>query len=55
MAKKKVEIDKPKIKARIKELKLDRDRALEARNAKELKTARRKIRRLKHELRAHTA
>jgi DNA replication initiation complex subunit (GINS family) len=53
MAKKKVEIDKPKLKAKIKELKVERDKALETHDHKELKMVRRRIHRLKHELRAH--
>jgi DNA-binding IclR family transcriptional regulator len=50
-----VGIDKPAIKARIKALKLERDKALEAHDPKELKKVRRQIHRLKHELRSHTA
>ena len=53
MAKKKVEIDKPELKAKIKGLKVERDKALETHDHKELKKVRRQIHRLKHELRLH--
>lgn len=49
-----VGIDKRKIKARIRELKSERDAALEAGDSRELKKIRRRIHRLKHELRKHT-
>ena len=49
-----VGIDKSAIKAKIKALKVDRDRALEAHDHKELKKVRRQIHKLKHELRSHT-
>jgi DNA-binding IclR family transcriptional regulator len=48
-----VGIDKPAIKARIKALKGERDKALEAHDHKELKKLRRQIHKLKHELRSH--
>jgi DNA-binding IclR family transcriptional regulator len=48
-----VGVDKAAIKARIKALKVDRDKALEARDPKELKKVRRQIHKLKHELRSH--
>ena len=54
MAKKqKPEIDRTKLKTQITELKVERDRALEAKDSKQLKKARRQIHRLKHQLRAH--
>jgi hypothetical protein len=46
------EIDKPQIKAQIRELKAKRDAALQAHDSKELKGVRRKIRRLKRQIRA---
>ncbi|HXV75983.1 MAG TPA: hypothetical protein VD788_06635 [Candidatus Polarisedimenticolaceae bacterium] len=52
MAKTKTEFDKPQVKAAIKELKQRRQRALEAKDREELKKVRRRIHRLKHELRA---
>lgn len=48
-----VGIDKAGIKAKIKALKGDRGKAIEAQDPKELKKIRRKIHKLKHELRAH--
>jgi hypothetical protein len=45
-------IGKAKIKARIRELKSERDKALEAHDHRELKKVRRQIHRLKHRLRA---
>jgi DNA-binding IclR family transcriptional regulator len=50
-----VGIDKAGIKAKIKALKSDRDKAIEAHDHKELKKVRRKIHKLKHELRSHIA
>ena len=49
-----VGVDKSKIKARIRKLKLDRDAALEARDRKQLKAIRREIHKLKHGLRKAT-
>ncbi len=46
-----VGIDKAKIKARIKALKVERDKALEAKDRAELKGVRRKIHKLRHTLR----
>ena len=46
-------IDKVAIKTKIRELKVERDKALEAKDHKGLKKVRRRIHRLKHELRAH--
>ena len=48
-----VGIDKAGIKAKIKALKGDRDKAIEAQDHKELKKVRRQIHKLKHELRSH--
>lgn len=45
-------IGKAKIKAQIRELKVERDKFLEAKSSHELKQVRRKIHRLKHRLRA---
>jgi len=45
-------IDKAALKARIRALKVERDQAVSARDAKQLKRLRRRIHRLKHELRA---
>jgi hypothetical protein len=45
-------IGKAKVKAKLSELKVVRDKALEAHDHKELKRVRRKIHRLKHKLRA---
>jgi len=50
-----VGIDKTAIKAKIKALKGDRDKAIEAHDGKELKKVRRQIHKLKHELRRHIA
>ena len=50
-----VGIDKVGIKSKIKALKGDRDKALEAHDHKALKKVRRKIHKLKHDLRSHTA
>jgi len=44
-------IDKTRIKAKIKELKKQRDQAMEARNRRELKAVRRRIKNLKKKLR----
>ena len=49
-----VGINKSRIKRQIRELKDQRDAALASGDSKELKAVRRKIRRLKHELRSHT-
>jgi len=49
-----VGIDKPAIKAKIKALKVDRDKAVESHDHKALKKVRRQIHKLKHELRSHT-
>lgn len=49
-----VGIDKKKVKGRIRELKVKRDEALQARDRKELKEVRREIHRLKHKLRKAT-
>ncbi len=46
-----VGVDKGKVKAEIRELKAERDAALEAHDHKQLKTVRRKIRRLKRTIR----
>jgi hypothetical protein len=48
-------IGKAKIKAKIKELKAERDKALEAHDSKALKKVRRKIHKLKHRLRSASA
>jgi DNA-binding IclR family transcriptional regulator len=48
-----VGIDKAGIKARLKALKGDRDKALEAHDHKALKKVRRQIHKLKHDLRSH--
>ena len=48
-----VGIDKAGIKAKIKALKSDRGKAIEAQDPKELTKVRRKIHKLKRELRAH--
>jgi hypothetical protein len=50
-----VGIDKPAIKAKMRELRKKRDSALEARNAGELKSVRRQIHRLNRQIRAHVA
>ena len=50
-----VGIDKASIKAKIKALKGDRAKAIEAHDSKELKKVRRAIHKLKHELRRHIA
>lgn len=47
-----VGIDKAPIKAKIRALKVERDRALESGDSKELKRVRREMHRLKHKLRA---
>jgi DNA-binding IclR family transcriptional regulator len=49
-----VGIDKKAIKARIQELKAERDAAIEAQDRQQLKRVRRKIHKLKHQLRAAT-
>lgn len=46
-------IDKPAIKAKMRELKKARDAALEARDENRLKTVRRQLHRLNHQIRAH--
>jgi hypothetical protein len=50
-----VGIDKPAIKARMRELKKERDAALEARDHGTLKSVRRQIHRLNRQIRAHVA
>lgn len=47
-------IDKTKIKAQIRELKLKRDAAIEAHDSKALKVIRKRIKRLKHQIRRAT-
>ncbi|MCH8955765.1 hypothetical protein IIA28_10695 [candidate division KSB1 bacterium] len=49
-----VGIDKSSIKKQIKELKVERDKALEAHDHKQLKDVRRQIRKLKHKIRRAT-
>ena len=49
-----VGINKRRIKKEIRQLKVQRDEALASGDGKELKAVRRKIHRLKHELRSHT-
>ena len=49
-----VGIDKRKIKARIRDLKKERDAAIEAKDREKLKLARTRIRRLKHQIRKAT-
>ena len=49
-----VGIDKSSIKKQIKELKVERDKALEANDHKQLKDVRRQIRKLKHKIRRAT-
>ena len=49
-----VGIDKSSIKKQIKELKVERDKALEAHDHKQLKNVRRQIRKLKHKIRRAT-
>ena len=49
-----VGVNKARIKKQIRKLKVQRDAALEAGDHMELKAVRRKIHRLKHELRSHT-
>ena len=46
-------IDKPAIKARIRELKKERDAALESHDAAQLKSLRRQMHRLNHQIRVH--
>lgn len=46
-------IDKPALKAKIRELKKQRDAALEARDREQLKAVRRHIHNLNHQIRAH--
>jgi uncharacterized protein YpiB (UPF0302 family) len=48
-------IDKPAIKAKMKELRKQRDAALEAHDADKLKSLRRQIHRLNRQIRAHVA
>lgn len=50
-----VGIDKAAIKARMRELKKERDAAIEGRDAERLRTVRRQLHRLNHQLRAHIA
>ena len=50
-----VGIDKSAIKAKIRALKVERDKLVEARESLQLKKVRRQIHRLKHELRSHMA
>ena len=50
-----VGIDKPAIKAQMRELKKKRDSALEAHDADALKTVRRQLHRLNRQIRAHVA
>jgi hypothetical protein len=50
-----VGIDKPAIKAKMRELKQKRDTALEARDRDALKSVRRQIHRLNRQIRAHVA
>jgi hypothetical protein len=50
-----VGIDKPAIKARMRELKAKRDSALESRDHDQLKSVRRQIHRLNRQIRAHVA
>jgi hypothetical protein len=50
-----VGIDKPAIKAKMRELKTKRDAALEARDGETLKNIRRQIHRLNRQIRAHVA
>ena len=47
-------VDKARIKARIRQLKRERDAALEARDRKQLRAVRREIHKLKHRLRKAT-
>ncbi|MCH7677187.1 hypothetical protein IH879_19875 [candidate division KSB1 bacterium] len=49
-----VGIDKSSIKKQIKELKVERDKALEAHDHKQLKNVRRQIKKLKHKIRRAT-
>ncbi len=49
-----VGIDKSSIKKQIKELKVERDKALEAHDHKQLKDVRRQIKKLKHKIRRAT-
>jgi len=49
-----VGIDKASIKKQIKELKVERDKALEAHDHKQLKDVRRQIKKLKHKIRRAT-
>ena len=46
-------IDKPGLKAKMRELKQERDAALEAQNHSALKNVRRQLHRLNHQIRAH--
>jgi hypothetical protein len=46
-------IDKPALKARMRELKKQRDEALEAKDRETLKSVRRQLHRLNHQIRAH--
>ncbi len=46
-------IDKPALKAKIRDLKKERDAALEAQDHDKLKNVRRQLHRLNHEIRAH--
>ena len=46
-------IDKPALKAKIRELKTQRDAALEAQDYARLKSVRRQLHRLNHQIRAH--
>ena len=50
-----VGIDKPALKARIKLLKVERDRAVEAHDHGKLKTLRREIHRINRDIKRHTA
>jgi DNA-binding IclR family transcriptional regulator len=50
-----VGIDKPGIKATMRELKKQRDQAIEAHDSDKLKAVRRQIHRLNHQIRAHVA
>ena len=49
-----VGIDKPAIKAQLRELKRQREAAMEARDAEALRVVRRKMHRLNRQIRAHT-
>ena len=48
-------IDKAALKARMRQLRTERDQALEARDHEQLKSIRRQLHRLNHQIRAHVA